>query len=141
MSDSNPYHPSKLEPVEPSFEGITEEQKTWGMLAHLLSLSGFLVPLGSVIAPLVVWLIKKDTMPFVEDQGKESLNFQISMLIVSLIVGVVAVITSCIAIGIVIGLLGGLGLMIVELIFVIQAGMAANKGIAYRYPYTWRFIK
>ena len=50
---------------------VTQEEKTWGMIAHLSALAGFVIPFGNLIGPLIVWLIKKDTMPFVDDQGKE----------------------------------------------------------------------
>src|SRR3954467_5501803 len=53
------------------------DAKMWGMLAHLSSLAGLVIPFGNFIGPLVVWLMKKDQQPFVNDQGKESLNFQI----------------------------------------------------------------
>src|SRR5687767_11747875 len=59
-----------------------QQSRLWGMLCHLSALAGFVVPFfGCIIGPLVVWLIKKDEFPFVNDQGKESLNFQISMTI------------------------------------------------------------
>src|SRR4051812_12916572 len=61
---------------------FTKDEKMWAMLSHLTSLSGYLiVPFGNVLAPLIIWLIKKDTMPFVDDQAKESLNFQITLTI------------------------------------------------------------
>jgi uncharacterized Tic20 family protein len=104
-----------------------KDSKTIGMLAHLLSIfTGF-------IGPLVIWLIKKDTSPFVDDQGKESLNYQLTLLIGYLIAGA----TSCLFIGLVLFPV----LWIVGLVFAIMGTMKANNGIAYRYPVNIRFIK
>ena len=60
---------------------LTSEEKNYAMLAHLLALAGLILPFGSIIGPLVIWLIKKDESPFVDKNGKESLNFQISTTI------------------------------------------------------------
>lgn len=109
------------------------EARQWGMFAHLSSLAGFIIPFGNFIGPLVVWLMKKDTMPFVDDQGKESMNFQITVLIAALIAGA----TICIGIGIVLLPLVG----IAAAILAIMAGIKANEGVAYRYPFTLRLIK
>jgi uncharacterized Tic20 family protein len=111
---------------------ISAEEKTWGMLAHLSSLAGFIIPFGNVIGPLVVWLIKKDTMPFVADQGKEALNFNITVAIAAVI--------SCILIFVVIGFLLLAVVAVGWLVLTILACIEANKGVAYRYPFTLRLI-
>ena len=54
----------------------TEDERTWAMLCHFSAFSGLIFPLGNFLAPLIIWLIKKEEMPFVEDQGKEVLNFR-----------------------------------------------------------------
>ncbi len=54
-----------------------KDARTWAMLCHIGAFAGYIIPFGHIIAPLVIWLIKKDESPFVDDQGKESLNFQI----------------------------------------------------------------
>lgn len=105
----------------------------WGMLCHLLAFSGYMIPFGSVLDPLVIWMIKKDEMPFVEDQGKESLNFQLTMLI--------AVIVSGILVFVLIGIPMLAVLIIFQIVVIIVASIKANEGVKYRYPYTIRFIK
>ncbi len=110
-----------------------KDQNTWAMLCHLTALAGFVFPFGNIIGPLVVWMIKKDEFPLVADQGKESLNFQISMTIYY----IVAAILIIVLIGIV--LLIGLGIF--SLIMIIIAMIKANEGVAYRYPMTIRFLK
>src|SRR5687768_9744196 len=62
-----------------------KEEQNWAMICHLAALSGFVIPLGNVLGPLVVWLIKKDTMPLVDKHGKEALNFQITVTIAMVI--------------------------------------------------------
>ncbi|MFV1964993.1 MAG: DUF4870 domain-containing protein, partial [Pirellulaceae bacterium] len=63
-------------------EELSSDERQWAMFAHLAALSGYIgIPFGNIIGPLIVWMIKKDESSFVDDQGKESLNFQISMLI------------------------------------------------------------
>lgn len=110
-----------------------KDERLWGMLCHLMAFSGYLIPFGSVLGPLVIWLIKKDEMPFVNDQGKESLNFQLTMFI--------AVIISAILMLVLVGFLLLGVLIIYQIIVVIMASIKANEGVRYRYPYTIRFIK
>ncbi len=115
------------------------DPKLWGMLCHLSALAGVIIPFGNIIGPLVIWLIKKDEMPIVNEYGKESLNFQISMTIYAIGVGVVAGILSLIAIGVLLFPLVAL-VGLADLVLVIIASVQANKGIAYRYPFTIRFL-
>ena len=112
---------------------VNKDERTWGMLCHLLALSGFIIPFGSIIGPLIIWLIKKDEMNFVDDQGKESINFQLTMLI--------AFIISAILMLVVIGFLLMVILAIFDVVVIIIASIKANDGIRYRYPYTIRFLK
>ncbi|MGJ7903384.1 DUF4870 domain-containing protein [Lysobacter sp. 1R34A] len=111
---------------------ISQDEKTWGMLAHLSTLVGLIIPFGSVLGPLVVWLIKKDTMPFAAEQGKEALNFNITVLI--------AFIVSAILTIVLIGFLLMLAVGLAWLILTILAALAANKGESYRYPMTLRLV-
>jgi uncharacterized Tic20 family protein len=110
-----------------------KEARTWAMLCHLVALSGFCVPFGNVLGPLIVWAIKRDDDPFIDDQGKEALNFQLTMTI--------AVVISMILIFVAIGVLLLIVLAIFELVMIIMASVAANEGRAYRYPLTIRFFK
>lgn len=112
---------------------MDKEARTWAMAAHLAALSGFVIPFGHIVGPLVVWLIKKDAYPFVDEQGKESLNFQITMTI-ALIVSVVLLLV-CI---------GGpllVVLAVLDIVFPIIAAVKANDGVSYRYPFAIRLIR
>lgn len=112
--------------------GISKDERTFGMLCHLSALAGFLVPFGNIIAPLVIWLVKKQEMPFVDDQGKESLNFQITVAIAGIICGIL----SFVGIGIL--LLVALG--VYWLVMTIIATIKVNDGVRYRYPFAIRII-
>lgn len=110
-----------------------QQTRTWGMLCHLTALAGFIgVPFGHLLGPLVVYLIKKDEYPFVDDQGKESLNFQISMTIYGIVAGLL--------IFVLVGIPLLIGLVILDVVLVIIASVEASKGVVYRYPLTIRLI-
>ena len=109
-----------------------KDARTWGMLCHLSAIAGFIVPFGNVLGPVVVWAIKKDDHAFVNDQGKESINFQLTMAIAF----IVSIFLAFLLIGIPLIIL----LCIFELIMVIVASIKANEGVAYRYPVTIRFF-
>jgi len=109
------------------------QAKTFAMLAHLLALSQLVgVPFGHILGPLVIWLLKKEEFPFVNDQGKEALNFQISFTIYLLI--------SIVLCFVLVGFLALAALGVVWVIFTIVAAVSASDGKAYRYPLTIRFI-
>jgi uncharacterized Tic20 family protein len=112
---------------------IPQPVRTMGMLCHLLALSGLIVPMGSIVGPLVIWLIKKQEHPFIDANGKESLNFQITMAIVYIIS--IPLMFVCI------GIITAIAAAIIDLVFVIIASMKSNQGIAYRYPFAIRLIK
>ncbi|WP_017297594.1 DUF4870 domain-containing protein [Nodosilinea nodulosa] len=109
------------------------ESRMWAMLAHLSALSGFVIPFGNIIGPLIIWLVKRDEMSFVADQGKEALNFNISMTIYMVVAGVLIFVLIGIPLMIVLGL--------AWLVLLILAAIRANEGIAYRYPLTLRLVK
>jgi uncharacterized protein len=109
------------------------DEKLWGMLCHLAALAGFLIPFGNVVGPLIIWMIKKDQFPFVDHQGKESLNFQITVAIALVVAGIL--------------MLVGIGFILLpvvavaSLVFIIMASIAANNGQAYMYPISIRLIR
>ena len=109
------------------------DERQWGLFAHLASLVGLIIPFGTLLGPLVVWLIKKDTMPFVNDQGKEALNFNITVALAIIVSGVLTLVLIGFLLMIVVG--------IAWLVLTIMAAMAANRGEAYRYPFTLRLVK
>ncbi len=117
-----------------------KEEKTWSMLMHLSALAGLIVPFGNVVGPLIVWLIKKEESSLVDEHGKESLNFQISVTIYGVILTVIGLVLSVILIGFLFLLLL-VPLMLFGLGMAVFAGIKANEGEKYRYPLTIRLIK
>ena len=105
----------------------SQDAKNLAMLCHLLGL------LTSFLGPLILWLIKKDEQPFVDEQGKEALNFQITVLIASIVSGLLTMVC--------IGVFLAMAVGVVDLIFCIMATVKANGGEAYRYPVSIRLIK
>jgi len=110
-----------------------KDARTWAMLCHIGAFAGYIIPFGHIVAPLVIWLIKKDESPFVDDQGKESLNFQISISLYAIIAALLTLV--------VIGAVLLIALVIFDVIMVIIASVRANSGERYRYPLCLRFIK
>jgi len=112
----------------------SRDVKTWNVLCHATALAGFFVPwAGHILGPLIIWLAKRGDSPEIDEHGKESLNFQISMLIYNVIAGVLCLVL----IGFVI-----LGILhILNLVLVIVASIQASEGKFYRYPIAIRLIK
>ncbi|MEO0794312.1 MAG: DUF4870 domain-containing protein [Verrucomicrobiota bacterium] len=111
-----------------------KDQNMWAMICHLSALAGLIgIPFGNILGPLIIWLIKKDEMPSIDAHGREALNFQLSMTIYGVIAGVLVLVF--------IGVLLLAVLVVVNLVFVIIAGIKANEGELYRYPMTIQFFK
>jgi uncharacterized protein len=126
---TEPYQAS-----EPASSGqLSSDEKMWGMLCHLSALAGYVIPFGNIIGPLVVWQLKKNESAFVDDQGKESVNFQITITIAAILAGLSFLIL--------IGILLLPAVLLFGLVMMIVAAINANNGIWYRYPLTIRLIK
>jgi uncharacterized Tic20 family protein len=112
----------------------SRDVRTWNVLCHASALAGFFVPwAGHILGPLIVWLAKRNDSPEIDENGKESLNFQISMLIYNVIAGVLCLIL--------IGFILLAILHILNLVLVIVASIQTSEGKLYRYPMTIRLIK
>ena len=122
-----------MEPTRASTSS-SSNVRLWCVLAHASALAGFFVPwAGHIVGPLIIWLAKHADSPEIDAHSKESLNFQISMLIYN----AVAAILCLVLIGFVI-----LGVLhILNVIFVIIASIQASEGKLYRYPLAIRLIK
>jgi len=110
------------------------DARRWAAICHVSALVGFLANgIGFVLAPLVIWLIKRNDHPFLDEQGKEAVNFQITMLLVGLIS-----IPLCF---VVIGVFLLIAVAVMVLVFPIIAAIRASEGEHYLYPLAIRFIK
>jgi len=135
-SSESPQPLPPTPPSQPISAQSTQTQRTWAMLCHLAGFAVFLFrifPLANIVTPLAIWLIKKHTSPLVEDQGRESLNFQITISIALAISGLLIFAR----IGFVLVPL----ILIYDVVMIITAAIRANEGEWYKYPYSLRLIK
>ena len=109
------------------------QERQWALICHLSALSGYIIPFGHLIVPIVIWSMKKDEMPMVDEHGKEVINFQISMTIWFILSAFLAFLLIGIPLLIV--------LAILQVIFVIIGALKADNGQLYKYPLTIQFIK
>ncbi|QOW23361.1 MULTISPECIES: DUF4870 domain-containing protein [Lysobacteraceae] len=110
------------------------------MFAHLSALTGiFTGGLGCILGPLIIWLIQKESMPFVDDQAKEALNFNITIAIVTLALVAVGTVLLVILIGFLF-YFAAFAVGIYWLVMTIIATIKSNEGVAYRYPMTLRLV-
>lgn len=156
MSDQPPINPPPEGPtVPPSPHGpgpapsgppvvypvrdYYRDQRTWSMWCHLSALAGFIVPLGNIFGPLIVWLTKRYDFPLVNEEGKKALNFQISIAIYMVGLFVFTFVGAIFIIGF-IGIPLLIGLWIFWLVMVIMASVRTNDGRRFDYPLSIRFI-
>lgn len=104
-----------------------DDERTWAIVSHLVPVIGF-----GFIAPLVVWLVFKGRGPFLEHHAKESLNFQLTLLIAYVVGGILSVIG--------IGILILVAVWVVQIVFAILAAVATSRFEWYRYPLNIRFV-
>ena len=129
MAETNPSQEKKE-----TANSTQKQERTWATFCHLSALVAFIgIPFGNILGPLVIWLIKKNEMPLVEQEGKAALNFQISMTIYT----VVAFILCFVAIG----FLLIFPIILVNVVLVVIAAIKTSNGEKYQYPCTIQIIK
>lgn len=109
------------------------EARQWAMFCHLSAFFGVIFPFGNLLGPLILWQLKRESDPFIDAQGKEALNFQITVAIAAL----VSTLLMVIVIGFPLLLLVFVGALVLTII----GGIKANEGLDYRYPFTLRLLK
>lgn len=144
INETTAAPPPPEQPAPPPAGVPSQEERQWAMFAHLSALAGGVLtsPIGGwgfFLGPLVIWLMKKETMPFVADQAKESLNFNITVSAIFLILLILTIVTLGIGalLTVPIMLVVGIG----ALVLIIMAAIKANEGVTYRYPLTLRLVK
>jgi uncharacterized Tic20 family protein len=137
MSDTNPYEtPPPATPLEDLDFTPSHDDRNLALIAHLSGLAGVLgAGMIGFLGPLIIYLLKKDTSPYVEAQAKEALNFQITLLLISIPCFFLVAI-SC-------GTLFPLIFlpMTLQVIFGIIAALAVRDGSHYRYPFNFRLLQ
>ena len=109
---------------------LSQDVRQWAMFCHFAAFFGLIFPFGNLIGPLIVWQLKKDLHPFVDDQGKEALNFQVSVALASVLCFLLMVVV-----------IGFALLALVAVVLTVIAGIKANEGQSYRYPFSWRLVR
>lgn len=113
------------------------EERNWAVATHLASFSGYIgIPFGHILGPLILWLMKKDSSSFLDEVGKETVNYNISIILWF----VAAFVLFFTIIGIPLAILMVIFLSVMDIIVTIMAAVAASNGQQYRYPLTIRFI-
>jgi uncharacterized protein len=124
-----PFQTPQGAPASPS-----KEETNWAVFCHLAAFAFFVVPpFGHVLGPLVIWLVKKDTLPFVDLHGKDAVNFQISMTIYAIV--------SMFLVIVLIGIPLLAAVLVADFVLAVIAAMAASRGEKYKYPFTITFIR
>lgn len=111
---------------------LDKDTRMWAMFCHLAGLAGYMIPLGSVVGPLIVWQVKREESPFIDEHGREAMNFQLSYLLYF----VICILLVFFAVGILLIF----PLVIAHFVFMIVAGIKANDGKSYRIPFIIRFF-
>lgn len=124
---SSPAAPASASAPEPD-----RSARNLAMWCHLSALAGYVIPFGGLIGPLVLWLVNRDRHPFVNDQGKEAVNFRLTMYLFYLI--------SLILCFILLGFLLFALLYVFDLVLIIIAAVQSNSGERFRYPIAIRLI-
>jgi len=131
--ETNENFPSPIPPRSPAPQS---EERQWVLGIHLSALAGLFIPVGNILGPLVIWLIKKDQFPGLDPVGKAVLNFQISWaiwIVASIVVGVVG---SCLFVPILLPFAAFIG----WLVFTIIGAVKASNGEAYEFPLTIKML-
>ncbi len=134
-------------PPAASASSVSADDRQWGLFLHLSALSGFVIGLGFLLGPLILWVVRKDKSPFIDRHGKAAVNFQLNLLILVIAVvavGVVAIIgTLGIGALVVVPLfiIGALALTVAEVLFPVRAALRANEGKEPDYPVLVTFLK
>jgi uncharacterized Tic20 family protein len=113
-------------------DSISKEERNWAMFAHLSSFAGHLIPFGHIVGPLIIWAVKKDEMPLVNDQGKEVLNFQITMTFAFIVAGL--------SLFVLVGFVLFPAVWLFDVVVTIIGAIKASEGVAYRYPLCLRLV-
>ncbi|NLP58245.1 DUF4870 domain-containing protein [Lutibacter sp. B1] len=122
---------------------ITQNDKNYSTILHLSTFFGWFFPFGNIIAPLIMWIAKKNDSDFIDDHGKAALNFQLSLTLYSFLLAIliIPITILTLGLGLVAVILGIIPAIILTLIFVITASIKASNGELYDYPFTIEFIK
>lgn len=122
---------------------ITQNDKNYSSITHLSGFAGWIFPLGNIIAPLILWIAKKNESTFIDAHGKSAVNFQMSLIFYGILLAIlilpITILT--LGLGLIAILLAIIPAIILKIILIVSASIKANHGEYYTYPFTIEFIK
>ena len=113
---------------------MNQDDNKWAMFTHLAALLGILLPMALVLGPTLVWMLKRKESAFIDDQGKEVINFQMTVLVISFTLALLSTFSS-------VFLAVSALTVIAGMVFAVIGGLAAKQGEKYRYPFAIRLLK
>lgn len=119
--------------VPPRDAAPSREERQWAMLCHVSAMLMYVTVVGGLVAPFVIWLLKREEMPFVADQGRETINFQITTL--------AALAASVVLMLVVVGFVLFWAILAAHFVLTIVAAVRSMDGVRYRYPFCWRPVR
>ena len=128
----NPQPPLKQPATKPKGQWFFSSNQ-WAMFIHLAQFTHCIAPLGGIVAPILIWQLKKDELPGIDEHGKNVVNWIVSQFLYSIVAGILTFFL--------IGIPLLIGLFIISILFPIVGAIKANDGKAWRYPLTIRFFK
>jgi uncharacterized Tic20 family protein len=133
-AETPPEAPAAPAPAAtPSTSSSDKDFRMWAMILHFSLLAGFVIPLGGLIAPIIIWQIKKEEFPALNEHAYSIFNWMLSALIYAVVCGILTLV--------VIGVFGFMALAVVGVIFPIIGGIKANEGVLWPYPLTLNLLK
>ncbi len=122
---------------------ITQNDKNYSSITHLSGFAGWFFPFGNIIAPLIMWVAKKNESKYIDAHGKAAINFQLSLILYGFLLAILIIPITFLTIGL--GLIAIIAAIIpaiiLKIVLIISASIKANNGEYYDYPFTIEFIK
>jgi hypothetical protein len=122
---------------------ITQNDKNYSAITHLSSFAGWVFPFGNIIAPLILWLAKKNESTYIDIHGKAAVNFQLSLMLYCFLLAllIIPITIFTLGLGLIALLLSIVPILVLIIVLIISASIKANNGEYYNYPFTIEFIK
>jgi len=122
---------------------ITQNDKNYSSITHLSGFAGWFFPFGNIIAPLLLWIAKKNESTYIDSHGKAAVNFQLSILFYCFLLAllIIPITIFTLGLGLLAIIIGFIPAIILKIVLIISASMKATNGEYYNYPFTIEFVK
>ncbi|MBG7629333.1 MAG: DUF4870 domain-containing protein [Bacteroidetes bacterium] len=121
----------------------TQNDKNYSSITHLSGFAGWFFPFGNIIAPLVMWIAKKNDSTYIDEHGKAAVNFQLSIILYGFLLAIliIPITILTLGLGLIAILIAIIPAIILKIVLIISASIKASNGEYYDYPFTIQFIK